>query len=369
MTLLINRPALFLAFLLCASLVAPAQTPTAFPPRTEILALMHRVDTYQIENPVMNPADRNWERGTWYTGVMEAWKATRDEAFFKQALDWGKQKDWQVGTEKLGANRLFCSETWAELYLDKYHPVHDPAMLQPTVKSLATPAPNSPAGAKRWYLDNNKPYVDSLYGASVLAMLTRATGKQEYLATMRAFFDDVSGELWDKDSGLYYRDPTYIGKLTARNRKVFWSRGNGWAFAGIARILEYLPRNDPESPKLFAVYQRMASELIKRQSPDGFWRSNLDDPEDIPNPESSGTGFFCFGLAWGINHHILDRRTYLPATRRAYAALAAAVSPEGKVQWGQQVDARPNPAQQGSTHEYVTGAFLLASGEVYKLSH
>ena len=52
---------------------------------------------------------------------MEAWKATRDEAFFKQALDWGKQNDWQVGTEKLGANRLFCSETWTELYLDKNH--------------------------------------------------------------------------------------------------------------------------------------------------------------------------------------------------------------------------------------------------------
>jgi rhamnogalacturonyl hydrolase YesR len=199
-------------------------------------------------------------------------------------------------------------------------------------------------------------------------MLARVPGKQEYLTTMRAFFDDVSGELWDQESGLYYRDPTYIGKRTAHGRKVFWSRGNGWAFAGIARILEYLPRNDPERPKLLAIYRRMASELIKRQSPDGFWRANLDDPEDVPNPESSGTAFFCFGLAWGMNHHILDRRTYLPATKNAYAALAAAVSPEGKVQWGQQVDARPNPAQRASTHEYVTGAFLLASGEVYKLS-
>src|ERR1019366_4125102 len=137
-----------------------------------------------------------------------------------------------------------------------------------------------------------KPYADSLYGGVVFAMLPRATGKQEYLTTMRAFFDDVSGELWDQESGLYYRDPTYIGKRTAHGRKVFWSRGNGWAFAGIARILEYLPRNDPERPKLLAIYRRMASELIKRQSPDGFWRANLDDPEDVPNPESSGTAFF-----------------------------------------------------------------------------
>jgi rhamnogalacturonyl hydrolase YesR len=368
MTLSMNRSIFFAAIFLSVPLIATAQGVASFPSRSEILNLMHRADAYQIENPVMKPTDRNWERGTWYTGVMEAWKATHEEAFFKQGLDWGEQNQWQVGTENLGANRLFCSETWTELYLARHKSAHDPAMIAPTETSLSTPAPNSPAGAKRWYLDGGKPYVDSLYGAVVFAMLARATGKQEYLTIMRAFFDDVSRELWDQESGLYYRDPTYIGKRTALGRKIFWSRGNGWAFAGIARILEYLPRNDPERPKLVAIYRRMASELIKRQSPDGFWRANLDDPEDVPNPESSGTAFFCFGLAWGMNHHILPRQTYLPATKRAYAALAAAVGPEGKVQWGQQVDARPNPAQRASTHEYVTGAFLLASGEVYKLS-
>ncbi|HEX4757651.1 MAG TPA: hypothetical protein VH308_06700 [Terracidiphilus sp.] len=61
-------------------------------------------------------------------------------------------------------------------------------------------------------------------------------------------------------------------------------------------------------------------------------------------------------------------KTYLPATIKAYAALAGAVSPEGKVQWGQQMDARPNPAARESTHEYVTGTFLLASGEACRLS-
>ena len=359
-----NRSIFLFAIFLSLSLVATAQNAKSFPPRAEILALMHRVDTYQVEHPVMKPDDRNWERGTWYTGVMEAWKATHGQAFFDRAFDWGKQNRWQVGTEKLGSNRLFCSETWAELSIAR----HDPAMIQPTVEWLKTDAPNSPAGAKRWYLDGGKPYVDSLYGAVVFAMLARETGNQEYLTTMRAFFDDVTGELWDQESGLYYRDPTYIGRRTAHGRKIFWSRGNGWAFAGIARLLEYLPRNDPERSKLLELYRRMASELIKRQGSDGFWRANLDDPEDVPNPESSGTGFFCFGLAWGINNHILDRKTYLPATMKAYAALAGAVSPEGKVQWGQQVDARPNPTARESTHEYVTGTFLLASGEVYKLS-
>lgn len=281
------------AILISASLLATAQKPTSLPPRPEMLALMHRVDSWQGAHPVMPPTDRNWQRGTWYTGVMEAWKATHDEAFFNSGMAWGKQNEWQVGTEKLGSNRLFCSETWIELYLAK----KDPAMIAPTIERLAANEPNSPAGAKRWYLDGGKPYVDSLYGAAALAMLSRATGMPEYLTIMRSFFDDVSGELWDKDSGLYYRDPTYVGKLTAHGKKVFWSRGNGWAFAGIARMLEFLPKNDPERKKYLAIYRRMASELIKRQSDDGFWRANLDDAEDVPNPESSGTGFFCFGLA------------------------------------------------------------------------
>jgi unsaturated rhamnogalacturonyl hydrolase len=350
--------------LLLLAIHAAAQSEKPFPSRAEILALMHRVDDYQVANPVMPPMDRNWERGTWYTGVMEAWIATHDQSFFNQALNWGKLNDWQIGTERLGANRLFCSETWTELYLVQ----QDPEMIAPTEKSLLTADPNSPAGAKRWYLDGEKPYIDSLYGASVFPMLALATGRRQYLATMHSFFDDVSGALWDNDAGLYYRDPTYIGKRTANGKKILWSRGNGWAFAGIVRILEYLPRNDPEEKKLLAIYKRMAAELIKRQSPDGFWRANLDDPDDVPNPESSGTGFFCFGLAWGIDHHILNEKIYWPATKRAYAALAGAVGPDGRVGWGQQVDARPNPAGQQSTHEYVTGAFLLASGEVYKLS-
>jgi rhamnogalacturonyl hydrolase YesR len=350
--------------LLLLPFCAAAQKEKPFPSRAEILALMHRVDDYQVANPVMPPMDRNWERGTWYTGVTEAWKATRDQAFFNQALNWGKLNDWQVGTEKLGANRIFCSETWTELYLVQ----HDPAFIAPTEKAIASPDPNSPAGAERWYLDGGKPYIDSIYGASVFPMLAQATGNQKYLVTMHSFFDDVTGILWDEDAGLFYRDPTYIGKRTANGKKILWSRGNGWAFAGIARVLEYLPRNDPQRKKMLEMYKRMAAELIKRQSPDGFWRANLDDPDDVPNPESSGTGFFCFGLAWGIHHHILDEKVYLPAIKRAYAALAGAVGPDGRVGWGQQVDAKPNPAGQQSTHEYVTGTFLLASGEVYKLS-
>ena len=91
----------------------------------------------------MKPLDRNWERATWYTGVMAAYKTTRDRQFFDQAMAWGKLHQWQVGTETSGANKLFCVETWAEIYFES----REKALIEPAVKWLDTPAPNTPAGA------------------------------------------------------------------------------------------------------------------------------------------------------------------------------------------------------------------------------
>ncbi len=73
--------------------------------------MMRGTNDWQSAHLVTPPDDRNWERGTWYTGIMEAWKATHDSRFLNQALEWGSQHQWQVGTEQLGANRLFCVAT------------------------------------------------------------------------------------------------------------------------------------------------------------------------------------------------------------------------------------------------------------------
>jgi rhamnogalacturonyl hydrolase YesR len=353
-----------LAFSLLVISRATAAGADGLPSRKEIASVMRRVNAWQVANPAMKADDRNWERGTFYTGVMAAWKATGDKSYFDEAMAWGKQHEWQVGTEPYGANRLFCVQTWAELYLRE----HDQKMIQPAISWLDTRDPRSPAGGQtRWYLEGSRAYVDSLYGASALAMLARATGDSRYYDIMHRFFDDVTAELFDKEAGLYYRDNRFIGQLTPNGKKIFWARGNGWVFAGIARILEYLPQNDRHRPHYVEIYRRMASELVKRQSSDGLWRVSLDDPEILPDPETSGTGFFCYGLAWGVNHGVLDRKQYHQPIVKAFRGLLRSVSPEGKVQWGQLVDDQPHAAERESTHEYVAAIFLLAASEVYKL--
>ncbi len=336
--------------------------------RTTIIRLLRQANDWQTAHPRMKADDRNWERGTWFTGIMAAYQATGDERYLNQALAWGQQHQWQVGTEQCGANKLFCAMTWLELFQLR----HDPAMIQPTIAWLATDAPNSPGGAKVWFGHAPAPfdaplYSDSLFAMPALAMFHQATGERNYLDLLHHFARTVTAELLDKDANLFYRDGSFIGKQSPAGAKILWSRGNGWVFAGLPRVIECLAANDPDLEFYIGLFKKMAASIAKCQGVDGLWRPNLADPQHIPEKETSGTGFFCNGLAWGIRTGLLDRPTYLPVARNAWAALAASVTPDGMIQWGQQVGDRPSAVQPNQTHEYVTGAFLLAGSEMLRL--
>ncbi len=343
---------------------APGAEPVDPFSRATIATLMKRANQWQLGHQRPEVGPRDWIRATWYTGVMAAYRATVDRAYLDQATSWAEAQGWRPGTEKAGANILTSSQTYLELYF--LHP--DRSRIQPTIDWLDSGRPNTPSGARVWYLDGVR-YADSLYvGAPALAMLAKATGNRKYLDWMNAFFWDVKRELFDEQEGLFYRDRTYIGQRTPNGKKVFWSRGNGWVFASFPRILDNLAADDPERARYEALFRTMAAALVRRQPDSGLWHPNLEDPKDLPMPESSGTGFFCYGLAWGVRRGLLDADRYRPAARRAWAGLVGVLTPEGMVQWGQSVDSQPGAVQRGDTDEYVTGTFLLAGSEMYRLA-
>ena len=207
---------------------------------------------------------------------------------------------------KLGAYPLVCGQIWYGCYQAN----KDEMIMKPTLAFLEDPKVENPVSAPgKWYLENTgHRFVDGLFTAPpLLAMLNQMTGDEKYVDWMNACFWDVHQEIFDRDAGLFYRDARSKPRKTKNGKKVLWSRGNGWAFGGLTRILKYLPVEHPSYPKYKSLYLQMAESLAKRQQADGFWRSNLDDPEQYPMKESSGTGFFCYGIAWGINNGILDR--------------------------------------------------------------
>jgi len=83
--------------------------------------------------------------------------------------------------------------------------------------------------------------------------------------------------------------------------------------------------------------------------------------------ETSGTGFYCYALAWGVNTGLLDRDRFQPAVLRAWNALTSCVRADGKLTHVQPIGFTPVTFDAESTEPFGVGAFLLAGSEVRRL--
>jgi hypothetical protein len=138
--------------------------------------------------------------------------------------------------------------------------------------------------------------------------------------------------------------------------------------AALVRVLQYLPTNHPDRPRFEKLFREMADTILPLQQPDGLWRASLLDPQSYPLKETSGSGFFTYALAWGVNQGLLDRAKFEPAVRRAWNALVECVDADGKLTHVQPVGSDPKAFAEDATEPYGVGAFLLAGSEVYRLT-
>ena len=183
---------------------------------------------------------------------------------------------------------------------------------------------------------------------------------------MMAEYKATTDFLFDKKENLYYRDESYMGKLD-NGTKIFWSRGNGWVFAGLTNIMNELNPNSEEYKYFLGIYRKMAKKILQIQTPAGHWAMSLLGQEFYPTPETSGSSFYTYGLAWGINTGILDRETYGSAVKKGWEAMVSYVTKDGMLGFVQPIGAAPGKAWADKTEVYGTGAFLSAGSEVYKL--
>jgi unsaturated rhamnogalacturonyl hydrolase len=332
-------------------------TPAAFD-RVAVTAIMRRVADYEITR-FGTGNDNGWVRAAFHTGMLAAYRALEDAKYRDYTMQWaGTANAWKLHADGNGlrfADNQACVQSYAELYLADPRAQNDVmiAAAQTTFDAMVA-APMT--GRTEWW------WCDSLFMAPpALARVAQATGKTQYLTLMHNMFWDTKAFLFDPAQSLFWRDGTF------RNTNTYWSRGNGWVVAGIARILDVLPAADPRRTEYETLLRQMATKLASIQASDGFWRSSLTQPNAYTTPESSGTAFFCFGIAWGINHGVLDRATFLPTVVKAWNALVSAVNAQGRLGWVQAVGAMPGPSQMADTNDYATGALLLSGSEILKL--
>jgi unsaturated rhamnogalacturonyl hydrolase len=134
-------------------------------------------------------------------------------------------------------------------------------------------------------------------------------------------------------------------------------------------VLAEMPQDYPSRDKYVAQFKEMAQEIASLQGADGLWRPGLLDAAAYPLPENSGSAFFAFGFAYGINSGILERAKYQPVVQKAWKGLLSHIYEDGRLGCIQPIGAAPGDYSAASSYVFGTGAFLLAGSEVYRLAH
>lgn len=363
-------------------LMLPGRLPGIEPETTssDLQKMMERVAKWQINNFTYQKKGNlhdygidAWTNAVLYIGMLKWAQTTETPSVY---VDWlmkiGEENEWSVSAnfanypkyQYYHADELCIGQ----FYLGMYDCYKKDTMLH-AVQDRVDWIMTHPADSSMKYSNKQRwTWCDALFMAPpVYAHLARITGKTNYLEFMHANFLQTYHHLYDRNHHLFFRDDSYLSKQEANGAKVFWGRGNGWVLAGIANILELLPENSALRPFYMQLFVELAARLSSLQDDKGFWHASLLDPDSYPSPETSSTALIAYGLAYGVNHHLLDM-SYLPVVRKAWTALTSTVDKNGKVGWVQPIGADPKKVTREMTAVYGVGAFLMAGTEIMKLT-
>jgi rhamnogalacturonyl hydrolase YesR len=336
--------------------------------RKGVLSVMERVADWQLANPSSHkPTD--WTQGAGYTGFMALAGVSENAKYRDAMIRMGESNAWKLGPRTYDADDHVVGQTYCELYFQSHNPKMIAPMRATFDRVLANPRSFPTLEFRQKGVSELWSWCDSLFMAPpAWVRLWKATDDERYLDFAVTNWWRTSDYLYDKTEHLFFRDSTYFNKREENGSKVFWSRGNGWVMGGLVRIMQLLPKDHPARPKFEQQFKEMSKKILACQQSDGLWRASLLDPVSYPLKETSGSAFYTYALAWGVNEGLLDRKQYEPAVRKAWAALVECVEPNGKLTHVQPIGADPKKFDQSATEIYGVGAFLLAGSEVYRLS-
>ena len=312
---------------------------------------------------------RSWQQGAFWVGMTRLAHASGSARYRDVIFEQGRRNQWKPGDRVYHADDHVIAQSylWAATHgagKDVIAPTKgtfDAILADPPVVHLSFHFAKNYGETqclRRWC------WCDAVFMSPPAWLeLSRQTGERKYRDYAMKEFWATTDFLYDPAEKLYFRDSRFFERRDEQGRKLFWSRGNGWVFAGIANMLDALPRDDADRPRLESLFREMAGRVRELQKEDGYWAPSLLAKENAP-PETSGTGFFVYGLAWGVNRGLLDANEYRAAIHRGWDALDRAVASDGRLGWVQQVSDRPEQVNESDTQFYGVGAFLLAASEV-----
>ena len=316
-----------------------------------------------------------WDNAVYFTGNMEAYRLTGNAKYLEYSDKWARHNKWSGATGQdpqkwqyktygegqehvLFADWQVCFQTYADMYA-----MNPDAYKVARAKEVLGREALMPQNDFWWW-------VDALYmGMPAFSKMYRMTGDEAYLDKLYANFKYADDLMFDKTDHLYYRDAKYIypAHKTEAGKKDFWARGNGWALAGLAKVLADVPETWQHRAALVERFRQLAEAVSKCQQEGGYWTRSMLDPKQAEGEETSGTALFAYGLLWGMNNGLLDRAVYGGVADNAWKYLSTvALQADGSVGYVQPIGEKAVRGQKltaANANNFGTGAFLLAACE------
>ena len=353
--------------------------PNVLPSRAEALAAAEYVTASQIAAMAGEPLalstgsnltqmSSNWVAATFYVGAARLARVSDDPETLRFLTAVAEHYNYSVRGARSGPTMLNADDiAIGDLYEELYARRRQEGLLMPLRQRLDWQIPHLNRSVETpalvWW------WADALFMAPpVLARMSALTGDPKYLTAADREWRRTAEHLWVPEQRLFLRDERFKDRTEANGAPIYWSRANAWTMAGLARWLESLPADHPNRPHYVDLFQKLSSRILELQQDDGLWRASLLAPEVYPEAETSGSGFYVYGLAWGINHGLLDRETYLPAVTKGWAALNRHVLPNGLIGAAQKTGDMPVHTRPEETGLYATGAYVLAGLEIADLN-
>jgi rhamnogalacturonyl hydrolase YesR len=372
----------------CALMNIQGQTPQ------EVLSVAQRVNDYfmkKYSDPTIptnvgkiRPSSL-WTRAVYYEGLMELYKVDAQQRYIDYTDRWADFHKWtpRNGITTCDADDQCCEQT----YLDRYMMTGQEKMIVHVKENLAHQMKTGNDRKANGALYGWWTWIDAIQMAMpVYSKMYRITGEQKYIDhAMRMYTwsrDTLAGGLFNTQEGLWWRDADYVPPYKEKDgNNCYWSRGSGWVYAALVKVLEDLeamPKLSKQSKKYYKSLKKdfilMSQGLLSCQREDGFWNPSLMSEANYGGKELTGTSLFLYGMSWGMNHGILKAKQYKPACDRAWNAMVKdAVHQDGFLGWVQGTGKDPSAGQPlaydkvPDFEDYGTGCFLLGAVEYYKV--
>lgn len=254
---------------------------------------------------------RAWEQGVAAQALLESGETDLAVLLAKDAVV-NQLKDGRLG---LNGDRIPVADPAAngEPVLFAAGVTGDPALYkaaQRMLEYLLFKAPKTREGIIYHNQIENRIWVDSFY--MVPPFLAVAGHPEEAIKQIKGYRQ----ALWDPEMKLFHH--IWDEDLQKFERKLFWGVGNGWAAAGMTRVIRALPDTMAgEKSMLTDFVKEVIDGCLKFQRPDGLFHDILDEPETFV--ETNAAQMLSYSMYRGVGGGWLDPayRTYADRIREA----------------------------------------------------